>query len=271
MAIIGTFDGVNKRLYLSTDNVVAGILTFNAADFFSEIVDWRNGPAIAPYNDRFVRPIRAVGGDDKGGGLRVGTTTFLMNDWQIGFPDQTLLVIVDGELLLDQSTNTNGQRFYYDNLSSSSRVNVELRTPTFNEIIEVTGGGVSSVSFTTEDRAKLTAINTNVNTLLARLTAERAESLDLVPDIAANTTTLLDRLTDTRAAALDLVQTISDRILNIFKGLGRFPGVSVAQQDPVDDGNGGYTNGFLNTSDGAIDQQISRSGNTITVENTPDP
>ncbi|MGD1941863.1 MAG: hypothetical protein ACFB0G_11175 [Leptolyngbyaceae cyanobacterium] len=184
MAIIGNFDGTNKRLYLSATGVVGGVLSFNAVDFYSEIVEWFNGPATAPYNDRFIRPMRAVGGDSKGGSARVGTTTFLMSDWQIGFPDQNLLVIVEGELLLDQATNTNGQRFYYGNLSPSSRVNVELQTPTYNEVIEVSSNGVISSSFTTDDRAKLEAINTNVNTLLERVTAQRAQNLDALPAIA---------------------------------------------------------------------------------------
>ena len=184
MAIIGSFDGVHRRFFLSTDNVVSGVLSFNAADFYSEVTDWRNGPSSAPYNDRFLRGLRAVGGDSKGDGKRIGTTAFLMNDWQIGFPDQTLLVQVEGELLLDQATNTNGQRFYYDNLSPTSRVNVEFQTPTFNEIVEVSSNGVSSSTFTSDDRTMLQAINGNLNTLLLRVTQQRAESLDAVPTIA---------------------------------------------------------------------------------------
>ncbi|MEM6836270.1 MAG: hypothetical protein AAGF24_04825 [Cyanobacteria bacterium P01_H01_bin.121] len=55
----------------------------------------------------------------------------------------------------------------------------------------------------------------------------------------------------------------NDRLLILLKGLGRVDGVSVSQQKPTDD-----TPGHLRTSDGAIDQVITKTGpNSIRVEN----
>ncbi|MEM6432960.1 MAG: hypothetical protein AAF773_03745 [Cyanobacteria bacterium P01_D01_bin.115] len=81
----------------------------------------------------------------------------------------------------------------------------------------------------------------------------------------ANTNTTNTRLTTTRAGALDLLQDISDRILNLFKGLGREPGVSVTQEDPTE-----TEAGYLRTSDGSIDQIITRNPDgSVRVENSP--
>lgn len=178
MAIIESFDGTNKHIYLGTDQVASGELRFNAADFLSEIIDWRNIGTPPNQNDKWVRPIRAAGGDDKGDGQRIGTTVFLMNDWVMAFPDQTLHVVIEGELLLDQSTNTNNARFYFDNLSPSSRVTVEFETPGRIEIVEVSANGVTGSTFTTGDRTTLNQVANNVAILLSRLTEQRAEKID---------------------------------------------------------------------------------------------
>jgi hypothetical protein len=176
MAIVGSFDGVNRLLLLSPHSVSHGEMSFNAADLLAEIIDWRNGPASSPYNDRFIRPARAVGGDSKGGGARVGTSVFLMNDWKIGFPDQSLIVIVQGELLTDQQTH-GGDRFYYGNLSPSSRVTVLLETPAYSELIEVSSSGTIGSSFTNADRATLSEIRGNLSTLVNRINASRPRIL----------------------------------------------------------------------------------------------
>jgi hypothetical protein len=100
-------------------------------------------------------------------------------------------------------------------------------------------------NFTASDRATLASANSQATAA------------------ATNTSTLLSRLTTARAAALDLLQGISDRVLNIFKGLGRFPGVSVTQQDPTDS-----VPGRLETSDNAIRQTITKNPDgSVTVEN----
>lgn len=112
------------------------------------------------------------------------------------------------------------------NIADVAVVNsVSLRSNNSAGLIQVDTGG----TFTNSDRAILQGNSTAVNTLLARLT-------------------------DARSTALDLLQGISDRTLNLMKGLGRVPGISATQRDPADS-----VLGFLRTSDGAIDQTIEQN------------
>lgn len=125
-----------------------------------------------------------------------------------------------------------------------------------NNILDV--ANVNQVSIAPTNSAGLIQVNTGGSGLTTAQASQLATA-------ATNTTTLLTRLTEARVAALDLLQDISDRVLNMLKGLGRFPGVSVTQLDPSS--NAGDT-GSLTTSDGSIDQTITRNADGgVTVEN----
>lgn len=138
MSIVSSFSGSDRLIYLVAPS--NGLLEFNAADLFSEIVVWRNGGTTPNQNDKWTKPVRAIGGDSKSGDRKVGSSVFMMNDWRLVpfSANQTIRIL--GDIGLDADTNTNKVLFAFDLVSSIYRVSVEYQSPNIIDIVNVSGG-----------------------------------------------------------------------------------------------------------------------------------
>ena len=88
------FEGENRRIYINAneEDYVNGVLTFKAIDIYSAWKNW------CVYGDglKYPRAFRAIGNDQIGSGVHVGSYFFMQDGWK-GIPpkkDNVVMVLV---------------------------------------------------------------------------------------------------------------------------------------------------------------------------------
>ncbi|MEM7602792.1 MAG: hypothetical protein AAF357_15445, partial [Verrucomicrobiota bacterium] len=99
-------------------------------------------------------------------------------------------------------------------------------------------------------------LDSKVVELQDRLTPARADNLDELPTIAAAISAIGSKTDE----LVNAVAKVLSKVSNLFKGLGREPGVYVRQLDPTVD-----SDGHLISSDGEIRQRITLDTETNEV------
>ena len=135
-----SFDGSIKCIIISFANGESVASLDFGDDIYSEWKRWvRQG-----YNAKFLQAIQPIGGQDKGGGKRVGTTFFLLNDWHM-CPDP-VEPVTELEIIDEVLPEVAGQPIYSTQLVDLGQSMIIQRTvPTTSETIEVnTGSGVTA-------------------------------------------------------------------------------------------------------------------------------
>jgi hypothetical protein len=82
------FDGVNKRIILSTASVTA-------AEIWSRWCDWHK------FNSKWPLAFRQAGGDDLGGGLFIPAYFFLSNGWRVRPMESSHNLTITGNLFVE--------------------------------------------------------------------------------------------------------------------------------------------------------------------------
>ena len=151
-----TFDGPGKCVFITYGPAEASTSVDVGDDLYSEWKRW----AVLSDNLKYDKAFEVVGGQDKGGGKRVGSTFFLVNGWllcPVTTQSESTLELID-ELLPEVA----GQPISdYSNMPSGHRISVERVVPTASETIE---SGVSGL--TASESAELTAAASLLTTII---------------------------------------------------------------------------------------------------------
>lgn len=123
-----TFDGVNKRITLST-----GTVQFSSSGVYSRWKDWvQEDPDRLKYPPAFAN---SVGGDSLGGGTLVGAYYFLQNGWVIRPQEADHQLVVSGNLFPIPDTAA-----MFTSTIGDFQVIVGMRTSSLTQTIVQSGG-----------------------------------------------------------------------------------------------------------------------------------
>jgi hypothetical protein len=139
-----SFDGPNKIIQI-IEPPVGGYLDIGIpADVYEEWKEWM----MVADNSKYLQAMYSLGGEPLPGGLKLGSTFFLINDWKIRPYEETHTLRVTGNLFCDDGTSpfipTTG---YYN-------VQVIMSVSNLTTAVET---GVSGL--TSEESAQLAAID----------------------------------------------------------------------------------------------------------------
>ena len=224
-----------------------GVVFYDAfSDLFVPLADWYTGDRLSAFF-----PLRAVGGqflysDNLGNPVYGPTVFFLQNqsgqNWRIRPANYDHEIrFISGTFLPEDST---APLFDLTGITANIVFRPDLALAQAGYFIE--SGGSSGGGFTTSDRAKLDAL------------------FGLLDGSALAATAFANQ-------PQDFTESDREALFNLLRGLGRIPGVSASQKDPVPaTENSPAIDGWLTTSDGKIAQSITLNADgsvTISTNN----
>lgn len=139
------FDGENKLIILEN-----GLTTFESVDLYSRWKEWVQ----TSDNSKYIQAMRSIGGEDIGGGQKISAYVILMNGWKIRPYEADHALVVVGNIITDDASNSF--------VTTLGNYNVQIQSIVTSNSLTTTGGGGG---LTLEEHNKLMANLTITNYL----------------------------------------------------------------------------------------------------------
>lgn len=142
-----TFNGISKIIKIDQ-----GVTSISIQDVYSRWKEW----IILSDNIKYLPAFRYVGGDPTVNGQRLGTTFFMVNGWKIEPFSGDHVLVVDGNIFSDDSTNV------FVKPSGNYNILITNQFSNLSTVVETSTGGGSGSNVSASAIAQ-EIWNTNIN------------------------------------------------------------------------------------------------------------
>lgn len=216
MGTKATFDAINKLITLTDVPVSNQSSLSTAIDLYSDAKeDWKTDNIL----NKFTFPIRVIGGDDLGGGLKAGAYFFLRNDlgWRIKPYEADHDLTVDGNLYANDPTAP-----IFKPTTGAFTVTIRLNTSSLTQQTAGTDPASLATAVRTELTPELTLIDVSVASRATQTSVDDVQTTaDAIEVTVSNMSTVIDEII--KYSKNKSVIDISAKTLTIYDDDGTTP------------------------------------------------
>jgi len=227
MGAKATFDAISKTITLIQAPVNNQVSLSTAIDLYSDAKeDWKTDSIL----NKFTFPIRVIGGDDLGGGLKAGSYFFLLNDlgWRIKPYEGDHELTIDGNLYANDPTAP-----IFKSTTGAFTVAVRLNTSSLTQQTAGTDASSLATAVRNELTPELTLIDASIASRATQTSVDSVEGkVDAIIVTVGNMSTVIDDII--KYQANKSIINISEKTLTIYEA----DGIEIFKVFDLQDSNG---------------------------------